>query len=118
MEAKLKLNKNSRFPPVDQTRYRSILGSLRYLLYTRPDLAFSVGIVSRFMESPTTEHMMAVKHILRYVKGTTSMGCCYRKMSGENMSFVGFFDSDMAGDLDDRTNTIGVIYFLGSNPVS
>jgi Reverse transcriptase (RNA-dependent DNA polymerase) len=118
MEARLKLSKNSGSSPVDQTRYRSIVGSLRYLLHTRPDLAYSVGIVSRFMESPTTEHMAAVKHILRYVKGTTGMGCCYRKMPEEDRKFVGFSDSDLAGDLDDRKSTTGMIYFLGNNPVS
>jgi Reverse transcriptase (RNA-dependent DNA polymerase) len=42
MKSRLKLNKNGRSPPVDQTRYRSIVGSLRYLLHTRPDLAKSV----------------------------------------------------------------------------
>jgi Reverse transcriptase (RNA-dependent DNA polymerase) len=118
MEARLKLRKISNFPPVDQTRYMSIVGSLRYLLHTRPDLAYSVRIVSRFMESPTTEHMAAVKHILQYVRGTTNMGCCYKKMSENDQNFVGFSDSDMAGDLDDRKSTTGVIYFLGSNPVS
>jgi Reverse transcriptase (RNA-dependent DNA polymerase) len=118
MEARLKLRKNSNFPPVDPTRYKSIVGSLRYLLNTRPDLAYSVGIVSRFMESSTTEHMAAVKHIMRYVKGTTGMGCCYKRMSEEEQSFIDFSNSDMAGDLDDRRSTTGVIYFLGDNPVS
>jgi hypothetical protein len=118
MEARLKLKKDNGSSPFDQTRYRSIVGSLRYLLHTRPNLAYSVGIVSRFMESPMTEHMAAVKHILRYVKGTTSMGCCYKKMPDENRNLVGFSDSDLAGDLDDRKSTTGVIYFLGSNPVS
>jgi Reverse transcriptase (RNA-dependent DNA polymerase) len=75
MEPRLKLNKDSLEPPVDVTLYRSIVGSLRYLLHTRPDLAFSVGMVSRFMEKPTMEHMAAVKHILRYVKGTLNFGC-------------------------------------------
>jgi hypothetical protein len=77
-----------------------------------------MGIVSRFMKTPTTEHMAAVKHILRYVKGTIDMGCCYKKMPEENLNFVGFSNSDMAGDLDDRKSTTDVIYFLGSNPIS
>jgi Reverse transcriptase (RNA-dependent DNA polymerase)/Integrase core domain/GAG-pre-integrase domain len=118
MEARLKLSKNSRSNPVDQTKYRSIVGSLRYLLHTRPDLAYSVGIVSRFMENPKAEHMAAVKHILRYVKGTITLGCCYRRSSKEERNFVGYSDSDMAGDVDDRKSTTGVIYFLGENVVS
>jgi hypothetical protein len=64
---------------VDSTQYRSIMGSLRYLIHTRPDIAQSVGIVSSFMEKPTTEHLAAVKQVLRYVKGTLDHGCMYKK---------------------------------------
>jgi hypothetical protein len=53
MEARLKLSKASSNPPVDKTMYRSIVGSLRYLVHMRPDIAFVVGYVSRFMEAPT-----------------------------------------------------------------
>ncbi|XP_034604725.1 uncharacterized mitochondrial protein AtMg00810-like [Setaria viridis] len=52
------------------TQYRCLVGSLRYLTHTRPDLAFSVGYISRFMQRPTMEHQQAVKRILRYVAGT------------------------------------------------
>ncbi|KAF2284369.1 hypothetical protein GH714_021155 [Hevea brasiliensis] len=53
---------------VDTTLYRSIIGSLRYLVNTRPDITFSVGVLSRFMEKPTTTHMATVKQVLRYIK--------------------------------------------------
>jgi len=53
--------------PIDATEYRRVVGCLRYLLHTRPDLAFSVGMASRFMERPTVMHQCAVKHILRYL---------------------------------------------------
>lgn len=83
MEPRLKLSKASTAPAVDPTAYRSIVGSLRYLVNTRPDLAFSVGYVSRFMEKPTTEHLAAVKKVLRYIAGTLDY-CCYytRKKEG------------------------------------
>jgi hypothetical protein len=55
---------------LDATRYRSVVGSLRYLVNTRPDLAYSVGMVSRFMKTPNTEHWAAIKRIIRYVAGT------------------------------------------------
>ena len=74
MEPRLKLSKRSEAPVVDATEYRSVVGSLRYLINTRPDLAYSVGYVSRFMEAPTMENWTAVKHILRYIKGTTNFG--------------------------------------------
>lgn len=74
MEASQKLSKQSKNPPVDATMYRSIVGSLRYLVCSHPDVAYTAGIVSRFMESPTTEHMAAVKQILRYSEGTLELG--------------------------------------------
>lgn len=79
IEEKLKLSKASKSAEVDATQYRSLVGSLRYLVHTRPDICYAVGIVSRFMERPTTEHLAAVKHIMRYVKGTLNLGCVYKK---------------------------------------
>jgi hypothetical protein len=55
---------------VDSTEYRRLVGSIRYLLHTRPDLAFAFGFPSGFMERPTEEHMKVAKRILRYVNGT------------------------------------------------
>lgn len=117
MEPRLKLSKESKSPPVDVTMYRSIVGSLRYLVHTRPDLAFSVGVVSRYMEKPTTEHMAAVKHVLRYVSGTLNFGCVYMKREG-GLDLIGYSDSDLAGDMSDRKSTTGVMFFLGPNPIS
>lgn len=102
---------------VDTTLYRSIIGSLRYLVNTRPDITFSVGVLSRFMEKPTTTHMAAVKQILRYIKGTLNIGCVYLKKQPD-MDLVGYCDSDLAGDIDDRKSTTGILYFLGSSPVT
>jgi hypothetical protein len=56
MEERLKLSHDSRTEEVDATQYRHLVGSLRYLAHTRPDLVFSIGYVSRFMQRPTTEH--------------------------------------------------------------
>jgi hypothetical protein len=61
MESRLKLSKHSTTPIVDTTEYKQIIGGLRYLIHTQPDLAFVVGYLSRFMESPHEEHMVAVK---------------------------------------------------------
>jgi hypothetical protein len=93
------------------------VGSLRYLVHTRPDIAFAVGFVSRFMESPTTEHMAAVKHLLRYLAGTRTHGCFYGRGGGD-LKLIGYSDSDLAGDRDDSKSTSGLIFFLGSGPVS
>jgi len=51
----------------DVTKYRSIIGSLRYLVNTRPNIAYAVGMASRFMEAPNKEHWAVVKRIVRYI---------------------------------------------------
>jgi hypothetical protein len=56
MEERLKLSRDSMAKEVDAMEYRRIVGSLRYLIHTRPDLAFTVGYVSRFMQRLTMEH--------------------------------------------------------------
>ena len=70
MEEQLKLSKHSTAAKVDATRYWSIVGGLRYLTHTRPDIAFAVGYVSRFMEDPREDHWMAVKRLLCYVNSS------------------------------------------------
>jgi hypothetical protein len=117
MEPRLKLSKYSSNPPVDATMYRSIVGSLRYLVHTRPDISFSVGMASRFMEAPTTEHLSMVKHLLRYIAGTLNIGCRYSTSAGV-AELVGYSDADLAGDLDDRKSTSGTLFFFGNCPVS
>jgi hypothetical protein len=56
MEERLRLSRDSTAEEVDATLYRRIVGSLRYLIHTRPDLTYAVGYVSRFLERPTEEH--------------------------------------------------------------
>jgi hypothetical protein len=117
MEPRFKLSKISTAPPVDATEYRGIVGSLRYLVHTRPDIAFAVGYVSRFMEAPTSEHLAAVKRILRYIAGTINFGVQYRRVEAE-ARLLGYSDADMGGDVDTRKSTTGVLYFFGSCAVS
>jgi len=117
MEPRLKLSRDSTAPKVDATKYRSLVGSLRYLVHTRPDLAFSVGYVSRFMEAPTEEHEAAVKRIIRYIAGTLHLGCRYGREEGAT-SLVGYSDSDLGGDVDSRKSTSGSLFFLGGSPVT
>ncbi|KAJ1270345.1 hypothetical protein BS78_06G047000 [Paspalum vaginatum] len=114
METRLKLSKFSTEPTVDATEYRRIVGALRYLVNTRPDLAYAVGYVSRFMEKPTTEHLVAVKRILRYVAGTV---CFYRRKEGET-ALLSYSDSDHGADVDGRKSTSGVLFFLGGNVIT
>jgi hypothetical protein len=103
LEPRTQMSENSPAPPVDGTEYRSLVGSLRYLVNTRPDLAYAVGYVSRFMQKPTEEHRAAVKTIVRYVAGTTHYGCRYAKDNSWRLQ--GYSDSDWAGDVDRRKSS-------------
>ena len=118
MEVRLKLSTKSTTPEVDPTTYRSLVGSLRYLVHTRPDITFAVGYVSRFMEKPRQEHMVAVKHILRYIAGTIDYGIVYPKLQSGDNRLTGYSDSDWGGDADEQRSTAGMIFFLGRLPVT
>jgi hypothetical protein len=71
MEQQCKLIPGKRDKVLAATKYKSIVGSLIYLVNTRPDLVYFVGMMSRFMKSPNSEHWTAIKRIVRYVAGTT-----------------------------------------------
>jgi hypothetical protein len=117
MENCLKLSKSSSAPLVDATEYRRIVGSLRYLVNTRLDLAYPMGYVSRFMEKPTTEHLLAVKRVLRYIAGTMDIGCRYERRDGAAV-LVGFSNNDLAGDLDTCKSATSDLFFLGGNLIT
>ena len=101
---------------VDQTLYQSAVGSLLYLSgWTRPDIAFAVRNVAKFTENPTMQHWIAVKRILRYIKGTLDYGIQYRK---GNEQLLGYSDASWANDLDDRKSVSGYIFMLSGGPIS
>lgn len=118
MEQRVKLSTAQKGTEYDETRYRSVVGSLRYLVNTRPDLAFAVGLVSRFMEAPGKEHWTAVKKILRYVAGTLNLGVNFKKGAAADYTLLGYTDSDCSGDLVHRKSTSGILFFLGDNLVT
>lgn len=70
MDGSLKLSKSAEERSVDEKKYRRSIGCLRYLIHTRPDLSFSVGVLSRYMIDPKESHDAALKHVLRYLQGT------------------------------------------------
>ncbi|XP_074351602.1 secreted RxLR effector protein 161-like [Apium graveolens] len=117
MEHKLQLHDDATENPVNSTQYKSVVGGLRYLVHTRPDIAYAVGIVSRYMEGPTEIHYNAVKRICRYVKGTINYGLRYAKGRG-NYILSGFSDSDLARSLDDRKSTGGMVFYLDENLIT
>ncbi|KAJ9546687.1 hypothetical protein OSB04_019230 [Centaurea solstitialis] len=116
MEPGLKLSKAENEPEVEATYYQKLVGCLRYLLHTRPDLTYSVGEVSRYMQSPRESHARAIKQILRYLKGTTSFGINYER--GNDMNLVGYSDSSHNDDVDDGRSTTGHVFYLGTSPIT
>jgi hypothetical protein len=91
--------------------------ALRYLLHTRPDLAFPVEYLSCFMEAPREDHLIAIKRILRYVARTWSHELHYTKYEEGLPKLIGYSDADMGCDIDDRKSTSGIVFFLAGNPV-
>ncbi|GAU22886.1 hypothetical protein TSUD_376970 [Trifolium subterraneum] len=115
METCSKLSKSSTDELVDATLYKQIIGSLRYLCNTRPDISHSVGLVSRFMEQPRSCHLIAAKRIMKYIKGTIDHGILMpsQKSTKGAISVHGYSDSDWGGDQDDKKSTAGYLFMLG-----
>ncbi|WOG92362.1 hypothetical protein DCAR_0311626 [Daucus carota subsp. sativus] len=111
-EASIKLRVDSTRESVNPTLFKSLVGSLRYLTFTRPDIMYAVGLVSRYMEKPKQDHFMAAKRILRYIKGTLNHGLFYTH--SQDSKLVGYSDSDYGGDLDDGKSTSGYAFHIGS----
>uniref|UniRef100_A0A2N9F121 Reverse transcriptase Ty1/copia-type domain-containing protein n=1 Tax=Fagus sylvatica TaxID=28930 RepID=A0A2N9F121_FAGSY len=103
-------------PYPNPSHYRSLVGALQYLTFTRPDLSYSVNFACQFMHSPTMAHYKLVKRILRYVRGTTSLGIIIHASS--TLDLYGFSDADWAGCPTTRRSTTGFCTFLGSNCIS
>ena len=101
---------------VDPQMYKSAVGSLLHLCNrTRPDIAYAVGLVSRFSSDPCKEHWMAVKRIFRYLKSTTNYGLLYKAEGSTDC--VGFSDADWAGDLSDRKSTSGFVFLSAEGAI-
>ena len=101
---------------VDKERYQRLVGRLLYLCHTRPDIAYAVGVVSRYMHEPREGHMDAVHRILRYLKGTPGKGLWFQ--ANGHLTIDGYSDADWASCLDDRRSTSGYCVFVGGNLIA
>ncbi|KAF5464008.1 hypothetical protein F2P56_014124 [Juglans regia] len=100
----------------DPQLYRSVVGSLQYLSFTRPDISFAVNRVCQFMHCPRLIHWQAVKRILRYLRLTSTFGLHLSPIS--SFKITTFSDADWAGCPDDRKSTGGFCIFFGSHLIS
>ncbi len=108
--------------------YREAIGSLMYLMIgSRPDIAYSVGKLARFCENPKVKHWVALKRVLRYVRGTSAMGLCYDGLRDGIVEYqdrvnetdvFGYCDSDWAGDVSDRKSTSAYVFMRSGSAIS
>lgn len=93
--------------------YASGVGSLMYgMVCTRPDLAYAISVISRFMANPGMYHWEALKWVLRYLRSTLGLGLKYQRQNEASNPIVGFVDSDYAGNLDSRKSLTCYIFTL------
>ncbi|XP_058764756.1 uncharacterized mitochondrial protein AtMg00810-like [Vicia villosa] len=112
----LKLSRDEKGVNMDQSLYRSMIGSLLYLTTSRADIAFVVGVCARYQVEPKVSHINQVKRILKYVDGTSDYGMLYSH--GSCSSLIAYCDDDWVGSVDDRKSTSGGCFFLGNNLIS
>ena len=101
---------------VDATAYKKLVGSLMYLVNTRPDICYAIKQLSKAMVNPTKLFWKAGKHVLRYLRGTTEYGLWYIWTKG--VKFQGFTNADWEGSPSNRNSTSGGIFSIGSTVVS
>ena len=95
--------------------YRSMVGALHYLTFTRPDISFVVHQVFQYMSTPTTTHLAAAKRVLRYIRGTFNHGI---KFTPSPLHLSSYTDADWVGDPDNRRSTSGFLVYWGNNVVT
>jgi hypothetical protein len=109
--------------------YQQVIGSIMYgMLGSRPDLAFTISTLSKYCSNPTSEHAIAAKRTLRYLRKTINVGITFRGQENPAIQeatggptttgITGFTDSDWAGDVDSRKSTSGYVFLLYGGAVS
>ncbi|RVW12206.1 Retrovirus-related Pol polyprotein from transposon TNT 1-94 [Vitis vinifera] len=116
MDTTVKLEESDGSAPVDKGRYQRLVGKLIYLSHTRPDIGFSVSVVSQFMNNPTEKHMTIVIRILRYLKMTPGKGLFFQRTTKKEIEI--FSDADWAGSVTDRRSTSDYCSFVWGNLVT
>jgi hypothetical protein len=100
MQTSCKLSKDDDSKSTNQRKYMSMIGSLLYMITSRPNVMQAVEQVARFQEVPKESHVLAVKRIFKYLKGTKEFGLWYPK--GKDLSLIAYTDAYWVGCIDDR----------------
>ncbi|RVX08315.1 Retrovirus-related Pol polyprotein from transposon RE1 [Vitis vinifera] len=116
MDPNHKLGEAKEEPMVDKRMSQRLVGRLIYLAHTRPDIAYSVSVISQFMHDPREPHLQAAYRVLHYLKGNPDKGILFKK--NNTLALEAYTDADYAGSLVDRRSTTGYCTFLGGNLVT
>ncbi|GKD72724.1 hypothetical protein Tco_1331006 [Tanacetum coccineum] len=116
MVDRLKLDEDPLRIPVNQTYFRSMVGSLMYLIASRPDLVFAVCMCARYQASPAKNHFEALKRVFRYLRGTVNWGIWYPKDTA--MALTAYANADHAGCQDTLKSMSGSTQFIKDKLVS
>jgi hypothetical protein len=100
MQTSCKLSKDDDSKSIDQRKYKSIIGSLLYVTTSKIDVMKEIGQMEQFQATPKESHVLVVKRIFRYLKGTKEFGLWYPK--GKDLSLISYIDVDWEGCIDDR----------------
>jgi hypothetical protein len=102
---------------MDEKPYRSILGSVMWgQLATRPDLSFTVSLLSRFQSNPGLNHWQALMHVIGYIKNTLDYGLTYSR--DKDLTPYAYVDADYGGCRDTRRSTSGYVFLMAGAPVT
>ena len=102
---------------MEKIPYAWAVGSLMYAqVCIRPDIAFIVGMLGRYLSNPGMDHWRAAKRVLRYLQRTKDYMLTYRK--SDQLEIIGYSDSDFAGCQDSRRSTSGYIFLLAGGAIS
>lgn len=96
--------------------FQEMVGTIMFaMIETRPDIAISTSLCSRFAQNPSKAHIQAVKDIIRYLIGSRTRGITF---GGGTLEILGYSDSDWGGDREGRKSTTGYIFMMNNGPVS
>jgi len=99
--------------------YQELIGSLNHLaVFSRPDISNAVSQLSQFLTQPTETHLKAARHVLRYLKHTSTYSISYLKGNNLNLRLLGFTDANWGGDKNDRKSHTGYLFCLNGSPIS
>ena len=116
MDSNHKLGEAKEELMVDKRMYQRLVGRLIYLVHTRPNITYSVSVISQFMHDLREPHLQAAYRVLHYLKGNLEKGILFKK--NDTFSLEAYTDADYAGSIVDRRSTTGHCTFLGGNLVT